>query len=188
MRQLEEVVQALTSQVGDVSIVDVPPNERASLELLLEESFEGWYLRHAKKTLFEPGVVRKAVIEGCPAGLVMLRVLDGPVGYVFYIAVARAYRRRKVGTTLLQDSLDYFQSLGATEAYAAAEDDNVESTGLFKSKGFVRTGYGELSRKYGRFRALMMYRSMLVVPGEMLMCRVLTGGADRGTKDVEQPE
>jgi len=35
----------------DVMIIDVPAKERAGLEWILEESFEGWYLLHSKRTL-----------------------------------------------------------------------------------------------------------------------------------------
>jgi L-amino acid N-acyltransferase YncA len=56
------------------------------------------------------------------------------------------------------------------EVYASIEGDNVESAGLFRSRGFERTSYGKVSRKHGRIRALNMYRKMLVVPGEILLC------------------
>ena len=40
--------------------MDVPRGERAALEQILEESFEGWYLRHSKRTLREVEEVRAA--------------------------------------------------------------------------------------------------------------------------------
>ena len=48
-------------------------------------------------------------------------------------------------------------------------EDNVESNALFKGNGFRRTSYGEVSRKYGMLKAVSMYRSMFVVPGEILL-------------------
>ena len=118
-------------------------------------------------------LVRKASVDGKPVGLSMLKVIDGSVGYVFYIAVARGFRRMKVGSRLLDDALDWFRSKGVKEVFAAAEEDNLESIGLFTSKGFARTGYGSLAKKYGRIQALLMYRKMLVVPGEILMSAAL---------------
>ncbi|MGD0395729.1 MAG: GNAT family N-acetyltransferase [Nitrososphaerales archaeon] len=154
-------------------IAEVPIEERASLEHLLAESFHGWYLSHSKKTLLEIEVVREAVVDEHPAGLVMLKTLYDSIGYVYYVAVARDYRRRKVATRLLEHSLEYFSGLGAREVYASIGEGNVESEGLFRSRGFVRTRYREVSSKYGHLRALSLYRKMLVVPGEILLCRPL---------------
>lgn len=154
-------------------IVEVPPESRATLEPLLDVSFEGWYLRHSKKMLAEIEVIRAALVNDNPVGLVMLRTLYDVVGYVYYIAVVKEFRRRKVGTRLLDHSLEYFTELGMKESYASIEEDNRESAGLFLSKGFNRTSYVEVSKKYGPFRALNMYRKMLVVPGEILLCKPL---------------
>ena len=154
-------------------IAEVPIETRASLQHLLAESFEGWYLSHSKKTLMEIEVVKEAVVDEHPVGLVMLKTLYGSIGYIYYVAVAKDYRRRKVATRLLEHSLEYFLGLGMREAYASIEEGNVESEGLFRSRGFVRTRYRELSSKYGHLRALNLYRKMLVVPGETLLCRTL---------------
>ena len=118
-------------------------------------------------------VVRKAAVDEHPAGLVMLKTLYDTIGYVYYIAVARDYRKRKVATRLLEHSLEYFSALGVREVYASIEEGNAESEGLFRSQGFVRTRFGEVSHKYGSLRALNLYRKMLVVPGETLLCRPL---------------
>lgn len=163
----------MTVQDGDMRIVEVPIEDRASLEHLLAESFEGWYLSHSKKTLMSIDVVREAVVDERPVGLVMLKTFEGTIGYVYYIAVAKDHRRRKVATRLLDHSLDYFSGLGMREAYASIEGDNVGSAGLFTSRGFVRTSYREVAGKYGGLRALNLFRKMLVVPGETLLCKPL---------------
>lgn len=154
-------------------IAEVPIGNRASLQHLLAESFEGWYLSHSKKTLMEVEVVREALVDERPVGLVMLKTFYDTIGYVYYVAVAKDYRRRKVATRLLDHSLAYFSRLGVREVYASIEEENLESEGLFRSHGFVRTSYREVSGKYGNLRALNLYRMMLVVPGEMLLCRPL---------------
>jgi ribosomal protein S18 acetylase RimI-like enzyme len=118
-------------------------------------------------------MVREAVVNEHPVGLVMLKTFHDTVGYVYYIAVAKDFRRRKVATRLLEHSLRYFSGLGMREVYASIEQGNVESEGLFRSRGFVRTSYREVSSKYGNLRALNLYRKMLVVPGEALLCRPL---------------
>jgi ribosomal protein S18 acetylase RimI-like enzyme len=163
----------LTIQDENVRIVEVPIENRASLQHLLVESFEGWYLSHSKKTLMKAEVVREAVVDEHPVGLVMLKVVHDTVGYVYYIAVAKDHRRRKVATQLLEHSLEYFSERGIREVYASIEEGNRESEALFRSRGFARTSYREVSRKYGILRALNLYRKMLVVPGETLLSRPL---------------
>jgi len=155
-------------EVG-LRISEAGPGERARLEPILEEGFEGWYLRHSKRTLYEIPTVRVAEFEGRAVGLAMLKSLEDKAGYVYYIAVAAASRRTGVGGRLLDDALDHFASLGDQVVYASVE--NEEAAALFRSRGFTKTGFGDLSRRYGLVRAVAMYRSMLVVPGEVLLAR-----------------
>jgi ribosomal protein S18 acetylase RimI-like enzyme len=152
-------------------IVDVGPADRAALEPILEESFEGWYLRHSMKTLHEIGTVRAALVEGKPAGLTMLKRLGEGVGYVYYLAVAREQRRKGLGSRLLDDALSYFSGTGLKVVYASVE--NEESATLFSSRGFRKTNFGEVSKTFGVLKAFSMYRSMLAVPGEVLLLRDL---------------
>jgi len=154
--------------VSDVTIV-----ERPKLDGILEESFEGWYLRHSLGTLRDVEMVRAAVISGQSVGLVMLKTLEAGVGYVYYIAVAKANRRTGVARLLLRDSLNRFKDAGVTEVFAGVETDNLPSEKLFESEGFSRTNFGDVSKTYGRFHALDMYRKMLVVPGEVLLHKEL---------------
>src|SRR2546425_9675266 len=96
-------------------IVDVPRKERAGLEWILEESFEGWYLMHSKRTLRNIELVRAATSSGKPVGLVMLKTLEGNVGYVYYIAVARDYRKKGIGKLLLENALQHFKASSLEE-------------------------------------------------------------------------
>ncbi len=123
----------------DVVIVDVPARERASLGWILEESFEGWYLLHSKKTLRDIEVVRVAKSSGKPVGLVMLKTLEGSTGYVYYIAVAKAHRNRGIAKLLLDDALQRFKSSRMKEVFASVEKNNKPSEALFASEGFTPT-------------------------------------------------
>jgi ribosomal protein S18 acetylase RimI-like enzyme len=144
---------------------------RDSLVPLLEESFTGIYLRHAKRTLGEVQTVRVALVDGEPVGLAMLKTLGKKAGYVYYIAVRPSSRGRGLGSRLLIDSLDHFTRDGATEVYASVGEHNIESNALFLGQGFRKTNFGQVSKKYGALKALSMYRSMLVVPGEVLLVK-----------------
>jgi ribosomal protein S18 acetylase RimI-like enzyme len=158
---------------SDILLEDSPQEKRPALEWILDESFEGWYLRHAKKTLRESEVVRVAVAAGGPIGLAMLKRLDSRTGYVYYIAVARAQRRKGMAGALLDDALEHFRDEGVVDAYASVEGDNEPSLALFRSRGFTRTNFGAVSKKHGKIGALIMYKEMLVVPGEMLLHKVI---------------
>ena len=168
MAQCRVGVRALTAAEG-VTVVDVPLGERGAMEGLLEESFEGWYLRHAKGKLQQLEVVRAAMAAGTPVGLVMLKTLEARVGYIYYIAVAKAHRKMGMARLLLGDSLRLFREEGMKEVYAGIEEGNVPSEGLFMSEGFTRTSFGEVAKRFGTVRTLNMYRMMVIVPGEVLM-------------------
>ena len=172
MAQRGKGVWVLNAAEGIV-VVDVPPGDRGALEKILEESFEGWYLRHSRGKLLELEVVRAAMASGTPVGLVMLKTLDVRVGYIYYIAVAKAHRRMGVARLLLGDSLGHFRERGVEEVYAGVEIGNTPSEELFMSEGFTQTSFGEVSKRFGTIRAINMYRMMVIVPGEALMWKKL---------------
>src|SRR2546427_188796 len=130
----------------DVVIRDTPTRERASLGWILEESFEGWYLLHSKRTLRDIEVVRVAMSSGKPIGLVMLKTLEGNIGHVYYIAVARAHRKRGIAKLLLEDALRSFKISHMEEVFASVEKNNKPSEALFESEGFTPTSCREASK------------------------------------------
>lgn len=144
---------------------------------ILEESFEGLYLWHARRTLQSIEVVRAArTADGEDAGLLMLKMLDETAGYVYYVAAPSRYRRRGIGGMLLDNAISYFAARGARDVYASVEDDNLGSKALFASRGFEKVEGSEMAGRYGRIRALLMYREMMVVPGELLLGKRLDAG------------
>ncbi len=157
-----------------IVIVDVPAGQRDGLKWILEESFEGWYLRHSIGTLRKIELTRAAIESGKPVGLTMLKTLEGTVGYVYYIAVSRDHRRKGIAKLLLEDALQGFKSSGVKEVFASVESDNEASEALFSSQGFARTSFTEVSKSHGHLRTLNMYREMLVVPGEVLLRKGFT--------------
>jgi ribosomal protein S18 acetylase RimI-like enzyme len=160
-------------------ITDVGPNHREALVPILEESFEGWYLRHSKRTLYDILVVRQAKVNDELAGLVMLKDLGNKLGYVYYIAVGKKFRGKGIGGKLLDNSLSYFFDRGTQEVYASVEEDNEESSRLFHSRDFKRTSRGELARKYGTINSFVLLRKMLIVPGEVILFRELSPRLDK---------
>jgi len=163
----------MTAQAA-VEIVEVPAGKRMDLEWILEESFEGWYLIHSRRTLRDVDVVNAAKLSDNPGGLVMLKTLEGTVGYVYYIAVAKAYRNRGVAKLLLEDAIRLFKASGLKEVFASVEKDNEPSERLFGSEGFTKTTFGQVSKKHGKLHTLNMYNAMRVVPGEILLRKEIT--------------
>ena len=149
--------------------MDVPKEQRAPLEQILNESFEGWYLRHSKGILKDSETVRAAISSGQPVGLIIPKTLGPGIGYVYYLAVAKAHRRKGVARTLLDDALGRFRAEGISEVFTSVEEDNTPSAELFAAEGFVRTSFAEVSKRYGPLRAINMYRMMVAVPGEVLL-------------------
>jgi ribosomal protein S18 acetylase RimI-like enzyme len=161
---------------AEVDISDAPKEARANLIPILEESFEGLYLWHAKRTLHAIGIVRVArTLAGREdAGLIMLKMLDDErSGYIFYVAVAKRFRGHGIGGRLVDDAISHFVRVGARYIYASVEEDNTESKALFGSRGFEELKGAEMAARYGRIRSLLMYREMMVVPGELLLCKQL---------------
>jgi ribosomal protein S18 acetylase RimI-like enzyme len=157
----------------DVMIMDAPIGKRVELEWILEESFEGWYLMHSSRTLRDIELVRAAMSSGRPVGLVMLKTLEGNVGYVYYIAVAKANRNKGIGKRLLDDALRLFKASGVKEIFASVERNNMPSETLFASEGFTRTSFSEVSKRHGSLHTVNMYRAMTVVPGEVLLRKTI---------------
>jgi ribosomal protein S18 acetylase RimI-like enzyme len=158
----------------DTAIVDVPKGKRKGLEWILDESFEGWYLIHSKRTLRKIELVRASISSGKPVGLVMLKTLEERAGYVYYIAVAKSNRKKGIGKMLLEDALRIFKSSGTREVFASVEKDNEASEALFESEGFTRTSFGRVSKRHGSLHTINMYNEMRVVPGEILLRKAIT--------------
>ena len=153
----------------NIEITDVPAGKRQELDWILEESFEGWYLMHSRRTLRDIELVRAAISSAKPVGLVMLKTLEGTVGYVYYIAVARARRKEGIGKLLLENALQLFKASNLKEVFASVEKNNEPSEALFASEGFTKTSFSEVSKRHGSLHTVNMYRAMTVVPGEILL-------------------
>ncbi|MEM3637224.1 MAG: GNAT family N-acetyltransferase [Conexivisphaerales archaeon] len=150
-------------------IVLTPFQERKKLEVILQESFEGWYLRHASSKLYQLQLVFSALLNGLPVGLAMLDEPSPTSTYLFYIAVRRDYRRMGIASKLVDHCISYSISVGKKEIFAAVEESNKPSLSLFTSKGFKRIGFREMSKRFGLTEAITMHRRMVVVPGECLL-------------------
>ncbi len=152
-------------------IVDLVGEARERAVPILIESFEGIYRWHAKRTLRRIDAVRGAEENGRLAGVSMLERLVPEVGYVYYVAVGVADRRRGVGGLLLDDAIARFRAAGAVIVYAAVEEDNAASLRLFGSRGFREVERKELGYQEGGLGAWGLRSRMMIVHGEVLYGR-----------------
>ncbi|MCI4342653.1 MAG: GNAT family N-acetyltransferase [Thermoplasmata archaeon] len=150
-------------------IRDLTQAERELAVPVLIDSFTGIYRWHAKRTLRSISRVRGAWSGEELAGVSMLEFLEPPVGYVYYIAVRLAHRRRGVARRLLDDALELFGQHGARVVFAAAEEDNTASLRLFTERGFRLTEPKEQGWREGGLGAWGLRSRMMVVSGEVLL-------------------
>ena len=158
----------------DVQIYEAKGNVRVSLDPIINASFAGWYQRHAKRTLRDIESVIAARIGEVDVGVAMLKMLDSEKGYIYYIAVLPEYRGKKLGSKLLDYSLRYLLERGSIVVYASLMQEHDEASFLFNSRGFKRTNFGEISKKYGNLHAINLYRKMLVVSGEVVVFKEIS--------------
>jgi ribosomal protein S18 acetylase RimI-like enzyme len=151
-----------------VEIVGLAPEDRERAVPALKDGFVGIYRWHAKRTLRSATWVRAAVRHGEVVGVSVLERLDPEVGYVYYLSTVQGYRRRGLGSRLLDDALALFRRETFSVAYGAAEVDNEASIALFRSRGFRPVERKELSFREGGLGAWGLRSRMTLVGGEIL--------------------
>lgn len=147
-------------------IEGVPPEARASLQPILDQSFHGIYRWHARRTLRSVTWVREATRENAKLGLSMSMMLGQGSGYIYYVAVAPSQRAKGVGGFLLDDAITLLRSEGAVEIFACARYINTPSIRLLQSRDFRKTGFCKLAGLKGFAGAARLWMQMVVAPGE----------------------
>jgi ribosomal protein S18 acetylase RimI-like enzyme len=152
-----------------LQLVTLEGDRRETAVPILKEGFVGIYRWHAKRTLRSVSVVRAALLGRELVGVALLERLVPEVGYVYYISVGIASRRRGVGRALLDDALEGFRREGVEVVYAAVESDNRASIALFRTRGFRPVEQTETSYRDGGLGAWGLRSRMWVVSGEVLL-------------------
>jgi ribosomal protein S18 acetylase RimI-like enzyme len=154
---------------GPYAVVDLVGDDRDRAIPILKESFEGIYRWHAKRTLREIGSVRAVELRDAIVGASMLDQLLPEVGYVYYVFVGENHRRQGIAGRLLDDALARFRSNGTRVVFAAAEEENLASRALFRSRGFRDVERNEPGWQEGGLGAWGLRTRMRLVSGEVLM-------------------
>ena len=158
-----------------VIVQEVPAESRTDLVSLVDQSFDGIYRWHARKTLREVRWVRRAAREERAIGLIMLTTLTPDLGYVYYVAVLPAERGAGIGALLLDDAMAALRAVGAREVLACIRSENLPSIRLFRAKGFERIRFRDLVRDRGFWDAARLWAGMVVAPGEGVFHTVVRG-------------
>jgi ribosomal protein S18 acetylase RimI-like enzyme len=145
---------------------EVPAEAREGLAWILDQSFRGLYLWHARKTLRSVSWVREATQGGATLGVTMSTMLGKATGYVYYAAVVPSQRARGVGGLLLDDAMQFLRARGASEVFVCTRADNTPSVRLLLSRNFTRIGYHDLARSRGFASTARLWMRMVVAPGE----------------------
>jgi ribosomal protein S18 acetylase RimI-like enzyme len=157
------------NRLPPVEVVDLVGEDRERAVPALKDGFEGIYRWHAKRTLRSATWVRAALLRGEVVAVSVLERLDPAVGYVYYLSTLRSHRREGLGALLLDDALALFRREGTLVAYGAAEEENVASIELFRSRGFRPVERKELGFREGGLGAWGLRSRMTLVGGEVLM-------------------
>ena len=173
------------SQGSPVSLIDLTGTDRERAVPTVVDAFTGIYRWHAKRTLRAVSSVRAAEVGGEVAGVSMLERLTPSVGYVYYLAVRKAFRRRGIGALLLDDALARFIRDGVRVAYGAAEEENAGSIALFRSRGFRTVERKELGYREGGLGAWGLRSRMWLVSGEVLLGRRFAPEPPSGASEEE---
>ncbi len=108
--------------------------------------------------------------EGAVVAFLEGRFFDGrpPIGYVYFVAVDPAHRRKHAGRVLVDEALKRFKARGATRVFAAVPEDNAASMGLFKAIGFQEMPPKAMWDWY-RWRSVTLQMNMMIAPHEILL-------------------
>ena len=155
----------------DIHIEQRRQGDRLDLLPILEDSFGGIYLWHARRILLSRAEVLAAERNQAPIGLAMMKMLAPSVGYLYYLATSRAERRRGIGGLLLDQSLTLLASRGAGTVLAAVTGGNLPSERLVVSRGFRACSFRNLATHFGAIAALRLWLGMTVAPGERVFVR-----------------
>ena len=161
-------------------LVDLAGAERERAVPVIRDGFVGIYRWHAKRTLREVPTVRAVTRDGEVVGVSLLDRLAPEVGYVYYIVVLSALRRRGIARALLDDALASFGASGAWVVYAAVQADNLPSRRLFERRGFRSVERKETGWREGGLGAWGLRSRMRLVPGELLLGLRLAAAAEGG--------
>ena len=171
-------IQPLPPPPVELTYLVGPDRERAVPAL--KDGFEGIYRWHAKRTLRTATWVRAATLRGEVVAVSVLERLDPEVGYVYYLSTMQSHRRTGLGGLLLDDALALFRREGATVAFGAAEEENVPSIALFRSRGFRPVERKELGFREGGLGAWGLRSRMTLVGGEVLLGLRIAPSAHHG--------
>ncbi len=154
---------------AEIVVRDMNASDRDQVKEILEQSFEGWYLREGLKGIDSSDRVLVAEVSGKVAGMAELRFYNAGemIGIVYYLATHPSYRELGIASRLLDDALKLFKEKGTSLALCSIEHENQASVEFFSKHGFKETSVRSLASKY-KIHFFGILRRALIVPGETI--------------------
>lgn len=88
------------------------------------------------KLTVQPELFLVAELDGLVVGTAMAG-FDGHRGWVYFLAVAEAHRRRGVGQALMQHAEDALRDLGCVKLNLQVREDNEDALSFYRRLGFA---------------------------------------------------
>ncbi len=146
-------------------------NDLPAINEILTLSFSPIYAYFAKMSF---SILRNAIVaeEGAEIiGAIDYLIIDlenKKMGYLYYLAVHPAFRRKGTGERLILRANDsIINDIGPAEIFAAAEKKNRPSREMLKKIGFLPISRSALKEKFGAGR-FGLYTRMKLMPWEEL--------------------
>ena len=148
------------------------PRDREAIVRIARASFDRVYAFFAIRASRRAWPLLVAEEGGTAVGFLEGRLFDGapPIGYVYFVAVDPAHRRRNLGRLLVEEALREFAAKQATRVFAAVPEGNEASMDLFTALGFREAPEGAMWRWYG-WRGILTTMRMVIAPHEVLLVR-----------------
>lgn len=144
-----------------------------AVEEVCRVSFGRVYGFFAVRSLGSPGLLLVGEVDGVVAGFAKLaafRVGKRMFGGVLWLAVSPGFRRRGVGSDLMEAAVEFLMNKGVSTVYVSTRKDNLPALELFQSKGFRKVGFRGLLGLFG-FRVVELYLRLRTAPSEVILFR-----------------
>jgi len=157
---------------SDPKIRPEASGDASRLREIIDLSFSRFVRFFAVHSLTEEGQVLVADTPGGVAvgfaKLVEFQIGADKFGCVLWIAVHPQFRRKRIGTALVEAALERFKDAQAKAVFASVRRRNTASLEMFSTKGFRKIGFLELRRLFD-WQVFRLYREIWFAPGEIVL-------------------
>lgn len=115
-------------------------------EVLSEECYEETMDAFAKQLSLDPELVLVATVNGLVAGIIIGTIDHKNRGYYYRIAVAKPYRRKGIGKTLINALKDKFTKRKVTQILVTVDKHNEAVLPVYEAVGYTTNHFSRSFR------------------------------------------